>query len=90
MHVYNQNQDHPQDAVYIGRGSKWGNPYKISGSMTRKQCIAAYEVFLKGNPILLAAVRKELAGKDLVCWCSPKACHGDVLLRLANTRSIFN
>jgi hypothetical protein len=26
----------------------------------------------------------ELRGKDLVCWCAPEACHGDVLLRLAN------
>jgi hypothetical protein len=26
----------------------------------------------------------ELRGKDLVCWCAPKPCHGDVLLRLAN------
>jgi hypothetical protein len=26
----------------------------------------------------------ELRGKDLVCWCAPKPCHGVVLLRLAN------
>jgi hypothetical protein len=26
----------------------------------------------------------ELRGLDLVCWCAPKACHGDVLLKLAN------
>ena len=23
-------------------------------------------------------------GKDLVCWCALKRCHGDVLLQLAN------
>src|SRR4051794_26242749 len=26
----------------------------------------------------------ELRGKDLVCWCAPENCHGDVLLDLAN------
>ena len=26
----------------------------------------------------------ELKGKDLVCWCSPEPCHGDVLLKYAN------
>ena len=26
----------------------------------------------------------ELRGRDLVCWCAPEACHGDVLLALAN------
>ena len=24
----------------------------------------------------------ELQGKTLGCWCKPKACHGDVLVRL--------
>jgi hypothetical protein len=31
----------------------------------------------------MAAVPK-LRGRDLVCWCAPLACHGDVLIRLAN------
>jgi hypothetical protein len=26
----------------------------------------------------------ELRGMDSACWCAPLACHGDVLLRLAN------
>ena len=34
------------------------------------------------QPELLAAL-PELAGKTLGCWCAPKACHGDVLARLA-------
>jgi uncharacterized protein DUF4326 len=28
----------------------------------------------------------ELRGRDLVCWCAPLACHGDVLVELANSR----
>jgi Domain of unknown function (DUF4326) len=30
-------------------------------------------------------VLDELRGKDLLCFCAPAACHGDLLLRLANT-----
>jgi phosphopantothenoylcysteine synthetase/decarboxylase len=31
------------------------------------------------------AIRTELRGKDLACWCPPdQPCHADVLLELAN------
>lgn len=75
--------NHP-DAVYIGRPTKWGNPFKIGPDGTRSQAIAKYEAYLLKNPALLAEAVKELRGKDLSCWCSPKPCHGDVLLRLTN------
>lgn len=41
---------------------------------------------LKGyNPIPLPAIRRHLAGHDLVCWCPlDSPCHADVLLELAN------
>jgi hypothetical protein len=30
-------------------------------------------------------VRRELSGKNLVCWCAlGTPCHGDVLFRIAN------
>ena len=33
----------------------------------------------------VADVRRELAGRDLACWCPlDEPCHADVLLRLAN------
>lgn len=79
-------------AVYIGRPSKWGNPFthlQVRGTLakfsvpTREAAIAAYEQWLDTQPHLLAAL-PELHGRDLVCCCSPKACHGDVLLRRAN------
>ena len=76
--------------VYIGRPSKWGNPfshmpgtkamYQVS---TREEAIQRYEEWLRTQPELMAAL-SELKGKVLGCWCKPKACHGDVLLRLAN------
>lgn len=70
-------------AVYIGRPSKWGNPYSIGADGTRAEVVSKYEEYLKSNPELLESL-SELQGKDLICWCWPQACHGTVLLRLAN------
>lgn len=75
--------------VYIGRAnkgwnvaeSKWGNPYTTK-ELPRAEAIAAFEKHLLGNVALLKAL-PELRGKTLVCWCSPAACHGDVLARYA-------
>lgn len=74
----------PIDAVYIGRPSRWGNPFKIEEFDSREECIAAYREWLVRKPELLEAIRRELRGKDLVCWCKPLSCHGDVLLQIAN------
>ena len=73
----------PVDAVYIGRGSKWGNPFVIDKDGSRSDVIAKYEEYILGKPELLAQLH-ELKGKDLVCYCAPQACHGDLLVRLAN------
>lgn len=73
----------PAGAVYIGRPSKWGNPFVVGRDGTRAQVIAKYRAYLLGNDWLKAAL-PELRGKDLVCWCAPDACHGDVLCELAN------
>lgn len=29
-------------------------------------------------------MKRELRGRDLVCWCFPLTCHGEILLRIAN------
>ena len=73
----------PRDAIYIGRPSKWGNPFVIGKHGNREQVIARYECALLSDPNLMASLH-ELRDKSLVCWCAPLACHGDVLLRLAN------
>jgi hypothetical protein len=74
----------PKGAVYIGRPSKWGNPFTVGKDGSREEVIAKYEEYILKNPHLLRAARVELKGKDLVCFCTPKACHGDVLIRIAN------
>jgi hypothetical protein len=69
--------------VYIGRPSKWGNPFVIERDGDRAQVIESYERWLLENEALMAALG-ELRGLVLGCWCAPCACHGNVLVRLAN------
>ena len=73
----------PAGTVYIGRGSKWGNPFRIGRDGDRAAVIAKYERWLADQHHLLRAL-DELRGRDLVCFCAPRACHGDLLLQLAN------
>lgn len=73
----------PYDA-YIGRPSRFGNPFKIGRDGNREQVIAKYRDWLLGQPDLVDAVRRELRGKILGCWCAPLPCHGDVLSEIAN------
>jgi hypothetical protein len=67
--------------VYIGRGSKWGNPFKIGKDGTREAVVDKYRSWLGFQPELMNALH-ELRGKVLGCWCKPKPCHGDVLVEI--------
>ena|SRR5215510_6961352 len=69
------------NGVYIGRGTKWGNPFVIGKDGTREECVAKYRKALWQNKQLLAEAGRELRGKKLLCFCAPQACHGDVLVR---------
>lgn len=66
--------------IYIGRGSKWGNPFIIGQDGNREEVINKYEQYLLNNPELLERLY-ELKGKTLGCFCKPKPCHGDVLIK---------
>ena len=96
--VLNKRTDQiPPDAVYVGRPSKWGNPFRIGEKHPadghRIDRNEALELYRNALPLMLQARRDdgtiildpgELRGKDLVCWCSPLPCHADILLELAN------
>lgn len=82
--IYNRNDDHvPPHAVYVGRGSPFGNPFKIVGGR-RDKAIIKFSEWLSEQPDLIAKVRKELKGKDLVCYCAPAFCHAEILMEVAN------
>lgn len=70
----------PND-VYVGRPSKWGNPFMAGPHGTRAEVINKYRSWIVQKPDLLLQLH-ELRGKRLACWCHPQACHADVLLEL--------
>lgn len=71
-------------SIFIGRPSKFGNPYVSPRDGDRFEIIEKYRKLVLSTPALLSAVKAELAGKNLICHCSPVPCHGDVLLKIAN------
>lgn len=80
--------------IYIGRGSKWGNPFthlSLNGTKaqfqvkTREEAVEEYRRWIIDQPDLMAEL-PELEGKILGCYCKPAACHGDVLVELLEIR----
>lgn len=90
----------PQGAVYVGRPTKWGNPFLVGRDGTVADCLRLYRLLAGGFVCLttkatpaeqdraraaMESARRELRGKDLLCWCRPdRPCHADVLLEIAN------
>ena len=76
-------------AIYVGRPTRWGNPFKIGKDGTREEVVEKYRHWICDSPEAshLRNTISELRGVDLVCWCAPQACHADVLLELANGAS---
>ncbi len=77
-------------AVYIGRPSSLGNPFKMSKTMGREEVIARYAAWLDAQLVepdsaaarelaRLRAILQERGALTLVCWCAPLPCHGDVI-----------
>ncbi|MFY1649890.1 DUF4326 domain-containing protein [Solwaraspora sp. WMMB762] len=78
----------PTGTVYVGRPTRWGNPYTADPTdpAGRVKAVNRYRLWITTRPDLIAAARAVLAGRDLACWCPLGApCHADVLLTLANT-----
>lgn len=70
--------------VYIGRGSKWGNPFAMKNysDAERVRVCEEYETYFWTTD--LPNQLHELKGKRLGCYCKPKQCHGDFLAKLVN------
>ena len=85
----------PENTVYVGRLSKFGNPCSIKDSGSPEQAVEDFRYYMGvdddapehfGKALRERAI-KELRGKNLACWCSLDGpCHADVLLEIANER----
>lgn len=89
----------PANTVYVGRPTKWGNPFAGTDEavVNKYRALLIYVAETGETPEwlwnhawdapVLATVRDigELRGKDLACWCRlDQPCHADVLLEFAN------
>ena len=83
------------DYIYIGRPSKYGNPYSSKETNiavnveSKEESLCRYEEHIDENPKLIDDIIKEMnTGKisKLGCWCSPKKCHGDIIAKKINDR----
>jgi hypothetical protein len=90
----------PPNTVSVTRPGRWGNRYIVGTKITHvdgrtylvendAQAVQLYREWLIWQiemfPSMLPALRTELGGHHLACWCKPGApCHGDVLLEFAN------
>ena len=71
--------------IYIGRPSKWGNPFIIGKDGTREEVIKKYRDWVCEQPELIKSIiNMELDDKILGCYCYPNKCHGDVLIELVD------
>ena len=73
------------DYIPIHRGTIWGNPFLIGVDGTRDEVIDMYEEYIRSSPMLMADLPK-LEGEVLGCYCKPKRCHGDILVKLLRER----
>jgi len=77
----------PPNTVYVGRPSKWGNPYKVSEFNDPDECLRLYRDWLQRNLNGKPDFLDPLKGKDLACWCRlDKPCHADILLEFLEAK----
>lgn len=77
----------PENTVYVGRGSRWGNPFSVE-RYGRERAVQMFREYI-GHPNSPLGFEPEdiarLRGQNLACWCREgECCHADVLLQLAN------
>ena len=75
--------------IYIGRPSRWGNPYIMGKDGTREEVIEKYREWIVKQPYFYEELHT-LKGKRLGCFCKPLPCHGEVLIELVEKEQAEN
>jgi Domain of unknown function (DUF4326) len=79
----------PENTVYVGRPTKWGNPFTVNDCGSAEFAMVAFRIARSTMPQERDAIRTALRGKNLACWCPVgEPCHADVLLEIANAEAI--
>lgn len=68
--------------------SKWADIFKVSDYGTIEKSCEAYEKYVRSTPALMKSLN-QLVGKKLACWCYPKPCHTDVLVKLMKEKKLI-
>jgi hypothetical protein len=95
--IVNLRHEELGDAVYVGRAnprrglaeSAFANPYRVDVDGNRAEVIQKYRSWLLGRQELVLKL-PELRGRRLACWCSPEACHADVLVDLVDADQVLD
>lgn len=70
----------PSGSVYVGRPSRWGNPYQV-GADPVDPVLTLFRAYATARALFDPSWLTPLHGHDLVCWCPlDQPCHADVLL----------
>lgn len=80
----------PPNTVYVGRPTKWGNPFEVGKDGKREDCYQLYGLLARGYLCIskeiehverqrrvqkaMRAAKRELRGKNLACFC-PLSAH---------------
>ena len=88
----------PHGAVYVGRPSRWGNPYERAdyepyyfSEVIPDHMVSDFRGWIEGRwpgPAAYPAptvddIKSSLRGRVLACWCPlDQPCHADVLIEL--------
>lgn len=75
----------PENTIYVGRPTKWGNPFHVKDFGIEKSIELFRQNIMANESIFVEMELEKLKGKNLACFCKEGSkCHADVLLELAN------
>ncbi len=89
----------PPNTIYVGRPTKWGNPWQVGEvvgdeQFTAERCVEMFRATMCPMDVapgwftdfeMTGIDLNPLRGKNLACFCPlDQPCHADVLLELAN------
>lgn len=73
----------PEGAIYVGRPTRWANPFRIEDGFERDEAVGLFAIMLAqlNDEQLPRYLGSLLHARYLACWCEEgDPCHGDVLV----------